>query len=58
LRRSRSIYGREIEERTIIVKFDNMEAAPAHYNSDAHLQTLVALGDGVVRDMEIVERVG
>ena len=46
-----------IEERTIIVEFDNFEAALAHYNSDAYQQALFALGDGAVRDMRIVEGV-
>ena len=44
-----------IEERTIVVEFNNFEAALNHYYSDTYQQALVALGDGVVRDMRIVE---
>ena len=44
-----------IEERTIIVEFDNFESALFHYNSDAYKQALTALGNGAVRDMRIVE---
>lgn len=43
------------EERTIIIEFENFEAACAHYNSTAYQQALAALGDGAVRDIRIVE---
>lgn len=46
-----------IEERTIVVEFKDVEAALAHYNSDAYQLALEALGDGAVRDMRIVEGV-
>ena len=46
-----------VEERTIIVEFDDFEAALAHYNSDSYQQALAALGEGAVRDMRIVEGV-
>ncbi len=44
-----------IEERTIVVEFDSFEAALAFCNSDAYQLALEALGDGVVRDLRIVE---
>lgn len=46
-----------IEERTVIVEFDNFDSALAHYNSDAYQEALVALGDGAVRDLRVVEGV-
>lgn len=46
-----------IEERTVIVEFDDFDAAVAHYHSDAYQEALAALGDGAVRDMRIVEGV-
>lgn len=46
-----------IEERTVILEFDSFDAAVAHYNSPDYKKALSALGDGVVRDMRIVEGV-
>lgn len=46
-----------IEERTVIIEFDNFDAAVAHYRSDAYRKALAALGDTVVRDMRVVEGV-
>ncbi len=46
-----------IEERTVVIEFDNFDAALAHYNSDAYQEALEALGDGAVRDMRVVEGV-
>ena len=46
-----------IEERTIVIEFDSVEAALAHYKSEAYHEALEALGDGAVRDMRIVEGV-
>lgn len=46
-----------IEERTVVLEFDDFDAALAHYNSDAYQEALAALGDGAVRDMRIVEGV-
>jgi uncharacterized protein (DUF1330 family) len=44
-----------IEERTVIIEFDSFDAAVAHYESAAYQEALAALGDGVVRDMRLVE---
>ncbi len=46
-----------IEERTVVIEFDNFDAALAFYNSDAYQEALAALGDGAVRDMRVVEGV-
>ena len=46
-----------IEERTVVIEFDDFDAALAHYNSDAYQDALAALGDGAVRDMRVVEGV-
>lgn len=45
------------EERTVIAEFESFEAALAAYNSPEYQAAKAALGDGVVRDMRIVEGV-
>lgn len=42
-------------ERTALIAFDSVEAAVAAYRSEAYQEALVALGDGAVRDIRIVE---
>ena len=54
--RVRSLEG-GIEERTVVLEFDNFEAALAHYNSDAYQEALAVLGDGAARDLRVVEGV-
>ncbi len=44
-----------IEERTVVIEFDDFETAVKHYDSDGYQEALRALGDGVVRDMRVVE---
>ena len=46
-----------IEERTVVVEFNDFDAALAHYNSDAYQKALAALKDGAVRDVRVVEGV-
>jgi uncharacterized protein (DUF1330 family) len=41
-------------ERTVLIEFDSVEQAVATHESAAYQAALVALGDGVVRDMRIV----
>lgn len=43
------------EERTVIAEFESFEAALAAYESPAYQEAKAALGDGVLRDMRIVE---
>ena len=45
-------------QRTVIVEFDNLQAALAAYDSPAYREALAALGtDSVVREIRIVEGV-
>jgi uncharacterized protein (DUF1330 family) len=44
-------------ERTVLIEFDSVEQAVAVHDSAAYKAALVALGDGAVRDMRIVEGV-
>jgi len=46
-----------VEERTVVIEFDNFDAAVAHYDSADYQEALKALGDSVVRDMRVVEGV-
>ncbi len=45
------------KERTVLVEFDNLEQALAAHESADYQAALVVLGDGVVRDLRIVEAV-
>ena len=42
-------------ERTVIIEFDSFDAAVAHYNSPAYQKAVAALGDGVVRELRVVQ---
>ena len=42
-------------ERTVLIGFDSVDAAVAAHESPAYQEALAALGDGVVRDMRIIE---
>ena len=44
-----------LKERTVIVEYPRVEKAIAAYSSPAYREALVALGDGAVRDVRIVE---
>ena len=45
-------------QRTVVVEFDNLQAALAAYDSPAYQQAVAALGDnGVVREIRIIEGV-
>ena len=41
--------------RTVLIEFDNLEAARAAYDSPAYQEALAALGDAAVRDIRIIE---
>lgn len=41
--------------RSVIIEFPSFEDAMAHYDSDLYKEALEALGDGVVRDLRIIE---
>jgi uncharacterized protein (DUF1330 family) len=44
-----------IAERTVLIEFDSFEQAVAAHESEAYLEALVALSDGVERDFRIIE---
>jgi uncharacterized protein (DUF1330 family) len=41
-------------ERIVVIEFDSVEQALATHDSPAYKAALVALGDGVIRDLRIV----
>ncbi len=41
-------------QRTVLIEFDSVEAAVAAHDGEAYQEALVALGDGVTRDLRIV----
>jgi uncharacterized protein (DUF1330 family) len=48
-------YESGLEQRVVLVEFDNVEAAIAAHDSPAYQAALAALGDGAERDIRIVE---
>ena len=44
-----------VDERTVIVEFDDLDHAIAAHDGSAYQEALEALGDGAVRDLRIVE---
>jgi uncharacterized protein (DUF1330 family) len=46
-----------LRERTVLIEFDSVEKAAAAYQSEAYREALDALGNGVERDIRIVEGV-
>jgi uncharacterized protein (DUF1330 family) len=50
-------YEQGIVQRTVVVEFDSVEQAIACHDSPAYQEALRALGDGVERDLRIVEGV-
>lgn len=44
-----------LAQRTVLIEFDSVEQAVATHDSPAYKAALDALGDGVERDMRIVE---
>lgn len=44
-----------LAQRTVLIEFDSVEQAVATHDSPAYKEALDALGDGVDRDMRIVE---
>ena len=47
-------YEAGVMERTVLIEFDSVEKAVATHESEAYKAALVALADGVVRDLRIV----
>jgi uncharacterized protein (DUF1330 family) len=50
-------YEAGILQRTVIVEFESLEKAIACHDSPGYQAALVALGDGVTRDLRVVEGV-
>jgi len=44
-----------IAERTVLIEFDSFDQALAAHESEAYQEALVALSDGVERDLRIIE---
>ena len=51
------VYELGLEQRTVLIEFDSVEAARAAHDSPAYKEALDALAGGVDRDMRIVEGV-
>ena len=51
------VYESGIKERTTTIEFDSLEAAMELHAGSAYQAALRALGDGVVRDLRLVEAV-
>lgn len=49
------IYEAGMDERTVVIEFDSVEAAVAAHDSPAYQAAMNVLGDAVVRDIRIVE---
>lgn len=49
------VFDNGLKERTVLIEFDSVEAAKAAHDSPAYQEALRALGDGVDRDIRIVE---
>ena len=52
------VYVGGLEERTVLIEFASVAQALAAHDSPAYQEALRALGNGVDRDMRIVEGVG
>ena len=48
-------YEAGLNQRTVMIEFENVAAAIAAHDSPAYQAALAALGDGAERDMRIVE---
>ena len=51
------VYESGIKDRITIIEFDSLEAAIELHSGSAYQSALQALGDGVVRDLRLVEAV-
>jgi uncharacterized protein (DUF1330 family) len=50
-------YEAGLNQRTVLIEFDNLEQAVATHDSPAYQEALAALGDGAERDIRLVEGV-
>jgi uncharacterized protein (DUF1330 family) len=49
------VYEAGLQERTVLLEFDSVEAARAAHDSPAYQEALAALAGGADRDIRIVE---
>ncbi|SKA18668.1 DUF1330 domain-containing protein [Consotaella salsifontis] len=49
------VYEAGLNERTVVIEFDSVDAARAAHDSEAYQHALSLLGEGAVRDIRIVE---
>ncbi len=47
-------YEAAVQQRTVLIRFDSVEAAVAAHDSEPYQEALAALGDGATRDIRIV----
>ena len=47
-------YEAAVHQRTVLIRFDSVEAAVAAHDGEPYQEALAALGDGVTRDLRIV----
>ena len=48
------VYEAAVQQRTVLIRFDSVEAAVAAHDGEPYQQALAALADGVTRDIRIV----
>jgi len=51
------VYEHGLKQRTVVIEFDSVEQAVATHDSAAYRAALAALGDGVEREIRILEGV-
>jgi uncharacterized protein (DUF1330 family) len=49
------VYEAGLQQRTVLIEFDSVEAARAAHDSSAYQEALVALADGADREIRIIE---
>jgi len=49
------VYEHGINQRTVVIEFESLEAAKAAHDSPAYTEALEALGDGCEREIRIME---
>lgn len=52
-----AVYEAGVQQRTVVIEFDSLDAALATHDSPAYKAALDALGDAAERDLRIVEGV-
>ena len=57
LRQAAKAYEAGILQRTVIIEFESLQIAIACHDSPGYQAAMVALGDGVTRDLRIIEGV-